>query len=182
MFLNGPKCLHDELRSHQEFSCDYQNQDKTFHCVAHDFKCCLQVSEHETVFQLSQRIGKIMKCPPSDLVLICKGKVVSSHLMFSIEALCLFASSTSCKLLISQKPPGPLRVACLSLRSVTPTARKAPWDEPPQAEPDPSPSGPPGPHPSVLYRACRPGPSAADSTCEHSSFSDLTARRNRSES
>ena len=119
MFLNGPRYLDDEIQSYQEFRCEHQNQDKAFHCVAQDFKCRLQVSKCETVFQLLQRISKIKKCPPSSLVLICKGKVVSRHPMFSLEALCLFASSTSCKLLISQRPPGPvwLRITVVFLCS-----------------------------------------------------------------
>ena len=119
-FLNGPRCLHDKLRSSSETRCEHQKKpEKTFDCVAHNFKCLLQVSEYETVFQLSQRLGKIKKCPPSSLVLICKGKVVSSHPMFNFEALCLFASSTSCKLLISQRPPGPvwLRITVVFLCS-----------------------------------------------------------------
>ena len=96
--LNGSKQLADEIQ---------ERPDKRFDCVGQDFKCCLQVSLHETILQVSKRLGKLMKCPSSELVLICKGKVVSSHPMFSLEALDLFDSSSTCKLLVLQRPPGP---------------------------------------------------------------------------
>ena len=109
-FLNGSKKLADEIR---------ERPYKRFDCVGQDFKCCLQVSQHETILQVSKRLGKLKKCPASELVLICKGKVVSCHPMFSLEALDLFESSAICKLLVLQRPPGPawLRITVVFLCS-----------------------------------------------------------------
>ena len=83
---------------------------KTFNCIAIGFKCSLPVCESETVLQLSERLGKIMQCPPSELILICKGRFISRHPMFSLKALGVFGSSPMCKLIISQRPPGPTRI------------------------------------------------------------------------
>ena len=82
-------------------------------------KYSLQVSHHETILQILQRIAKVTKCPSSELVLICNGKVVSSHPMFSLEALDLLDSSATCKLLVLQRPPGPawLRITVVFLCS-----------------------------------------------------------------
>ena len=87
--------------------CSFVVSDRTLHCVSQNFKCSLRICSYETVLQLSQRLGEIMKRPPSELVLICKGKVISRHPMFTLEALGAFSSSSSCKLLITQRPPGP---------------------------------------------------------------------------
>ena len=86
-------------------------KNKTFNYIAIGFKGSLHACESETVLQLSERLGKIMQCPPSELVLICKGRFISRHPMFSLEALGVFDSSPACKLVISRRPPGPTWIA-----------------------------------------------------------------------
>ena len=96
---NAPCCIESEH--------DRKTTFRTLHCIAINFKCSLRVCESETVLQLSNRLGKLMQCSPSELILICNGRFISRHPLFSLEALGLFASSSICKLVISQRPPGP---------------------------------------------------------------------------
>ena len=96
---NAPCCVEE----------NYERKDtiRVLDCIAINFKCSLRVCESETVLQLSYRLGKLMKCSSSELVLICNGIFISRHPLFSLDALGIFASSSTCKLVISQRPPGP---------------------------------------------------------------------------
>ena len=82
-------------------------KEKILHCISLNFKCSLKVGQYDTVLQLSKRLGNMLNRPPSELALICKGKVLSRYPMSNLEALGIFSSSTASKLLISQRPPGP---------------------------------------------------------------------------
>ena len=96
-----------------------EKSSRMIHCMFINTQWSLRVKAYETILQISQRIAKVTKCTPSELVLICKGKVVSCHPMFSLEALDLFESSAICKLLVLQRPPGPawLRITVVFLCS-----------------------------------------------------------------
>jgi hypothetical protein len=66
------------------------------------------------VRQLSARLGQQMQCPPADLVLICKGMILTNHLNSTLASLGLFkpvgfkfTPVKRCKILISRRPPGP---------------------------------------------------------------------------
>ena len=81
---------------------------KTIHCVSQNCKFSLQVEQLETVLQLSVRLAENIKIPSSDLLLICKGRIISHHPFFSLQDLGLFTTSPECKLIVSKRPPGPV--------------------------------------------------------------------------
>ena len=83
-------------------------------CVSHGFKCSLQVSQDDTVLHLCVRLGKQMQYPPSCLVLISKGKILTSRMDATLASFGLFmpvpshaTSGSCCKILVSKMPPGP---------------------------------------------------------------------------
>jgi hypothetical protein len=84
----------------------------TLKCAFNHQHLILKVRSNSNILQISFMIGRMLQCPHSDLVLICKGEVISRHPMFSLEDLgfstpCSSSSDGSIKLLISRRPPGP---------------------------------------------------------------------------
>ena len=87
-------------------------------CVSNQFECSMCISTTETVLRLTTWLAQNMECPPEDLVLLCRGKKISSRPASTLASFGLAVGGTY-KLLVIRRPVAPawLRITAFVLCS-----------------------------------------------------------------
>jgi hypothetical protein len=78
-----------------------------FNCVTKDLICCLDVCLTDTVFEFAALLAERMQCLPAELLLICKGRILSRYPTATLAAFGLKRGGTY-KLLAARHPARPV--------------------------------------------------------------------------